>query len=75
MFSNRSAAYLALGKLADALRDAKETVKCAGKWWKGYMRLAKAHQALKEGHAALSACARAWELARMEMEVPFFRVL
>ena len=58
-FSNRSAAYGALGRWDDALKDAKETVRLNSEWAKGYVRLATACAALDK----LSESVDAWRKA------------
>ena len=58
-FSNRSAAYGALGRWNDALTDAKETVRLNSEWGKGYVRLATACAALDK----LSESVDAWRKA------------
>ena len=54
LFSNRSAAYLALGRLEEALWDAQSCVLLSNKAWaKGFYRLGNAHMAM--GKCALAA--------------------
>jgi len=56
VFSNRSAAYLKLGKADAALQDAEQCVELEPKWAKGYSRHAAALQELKRWDEAVATC-------------------
>ena len=56
IFSNRSAAYLKKGDLAEALADAEACVRVNPTWVKGYSRLAAALVALDRYDDCVSAC-------------------
>jgi tetratricopeptide (TPR) repeat protein len=58
-FSNRSAAYLALGRLEDALADARETVRLNSEFAKGYVRMAQALEKLERVGEATEAWRKA----------------
>lgn len=47
-YSNRAAAYQALGQHRNAAEDAKRVVAIDKSWVKGWIRLGAAHTALKE---------------------------
>ena len=55
LFSNRSAAYLAVGLLVAALWDARKTVELRPEWPKGYYRLGCALESMNELESALAA--------------------
>ena len=55
LFSNRSAAYLAVGLLDAALWDARKTVELRPEWPKGYYRLGCALESMNELESALAA--------------------
>lgn len=56
IFSNRSAAYLKKGDLADALADAEACVRLQPAWVKGYSRLASALVAMDRYSDCVEAC-------------------
>ena len=55
LFSNRSAAYTALGKYEEGLADAERCVRLAPKWGKGYGRKGAALTGLGQGGEAVKA--------------------
>ena len=55
LFGNRSAAYLAIGLLDQALLDAQKAVTLEPAWAKGYFRLGCALENINEWEAALAA--------------------
>ena len=63
LYSNRSAAYLALGLLDAALLDAQKAVSLQPEWAKGYYRLGSALESMNEMESALAAFQKGWELA------------
>lgn len=63
LLSNRSAAYAALQRWDDALRDADEAVGLAPAWAKPYARKGKAHYSRREYQKAASAYAKGCEAA------------
>ena len=56
IFSNRSAAYLKKGDLAEALADAEACVRVAPTWVKGYSRLASALVAMDRYTDCIDTC-------------------
>ena len=64
LFSNRSAAYLALGRLEEALWDAQNCVLLSNMTWaKGFYRLGNAHMAMGKCALAADAFRKGAELA------------
>ena len=55
LFSNRSAAYTALGKYEEGLADAERCLRLAPKWGKGYGRKGAALTGLGQGGEAVKA--------------------
>ena len=65
VFSNRSATYLALGRLDEALWDAQKCVLLSdGTWSKGFYRLGAAHMSMGKCAMAAESFRRGAELAR-----------
>eukprot|EP00889_Picochlorum_renovo_P007052 jgi/Picre1/34082/NNA_001557.t1 len=62
LFSNRSASYLAIGLLEQALWDAQKSVSLKPDWGKGYYRLGCALESLNNWEAAYTAFSKALEL-------------
>ena len=63
LYSNRSAAYLAVGLLDAALVDAQKTVSLHPEWPKGYYRLGCALESMNEMESALVAFQKGSQLA------------
>lgn len=63
LYSNRSAALLALGRLDEALWDAQKCVQLGPDWPKGYYRLGAAHMAMSEWSSAGAALKKGLGLA------------
>jgi predicted RNA methylase len=63
LYSNRSAAHLAVGLLDAALVDAQKTVSLHPEWPKGYYRLGCALESMNEMESALAAFQRGAQLA------------
>lgn len=62
LFSNRSASYLAIGLLEQALWDAQKSVSLQPDWGKGYYRLGCAFESLNNWESAYTAFSKALEL-------------
>lgn len=62
LFSNRSASYLAIGLLEQALWDAQKSVSLKPDWGKGYYRLGCALESLNNCESAYAAFSKALEL-------------
>jgi tetratricopeptide (TPR) repeat protein len=58
LFSNRSGAYLGMGRAAEALKDARCCVAINPSWGKGYSRLGAAFEALAKFSDAVAAYAK-----------------
>lgn len=63
LYSNRSAAELALGWPDEALQDANECIRAAPMWPKGYFRRALAQERLGNLDDAVASCEKALELS------------
>mmetsp|Transcript_7122 Transcript_7122/g.21745 ORF Transcript_7122/g.21745 Transcript_7122/m.21745 type:complete len:169 (-) Transcript_7122:255-761(-) len=63
LLSNRSAAYAALHRWEEALRDADEAVEYAPDWAKPWARKGRAHYSRREFQKAASAYAKGCEVA------------
>ncbi|KAK9863045.1 hypothetical protein WJX84_000363 [Apatococcus fuscideae] len=69
LFSNRSAAHLALDEPEEALQDAKKAVQLNAAWAKAHYRLGSAHLALAQWHQAEEAFARGLALSHENAEM------
>ncbi|KAK3268307.1 hypothetical protein CYMTET_23179 [Cymbomonas tetramitiformis] len=63
LYSNRSAAYLSIGRYDDALVDAASCVRVDDAWAKGYFRLGNAYLAQQQWAEAAASFTRGIELA------------
>jgi predicted RNA methylase len=64
LYSNRSAAYLSIGLLDQALWDARKTVSLQPGWAKGYYRLGCALESMNEWESSLAAFEKGSELTK-----------
>ena len=75
LFSNRSAAYLALGLYDPALQDAHHAIYLSPSWPKAYYRLGTAHEMLNQWNNAAQAFQKCLELDPNNEEVSGRRAL
>jgi tetratricopeptide (TPR) repeat protein len=69
LFSNRSASYLAIGLLEQALWDAKKSIALNPNWAKGYYRQGCAFESLNDWESAYSAFSKALEIMPGDREI------
>ncbi|GBG74579.1 hypothetical protein CBR_g18988 [Chara braunii] len=69
LYSNRSAAFLQLSKVTQALKDAEQTIRLAPTWEKGYFRKGCALEAMKKFDESLEAFQKAAEKNPKSVEV------